>query len=355
MVFRCHFSSKTGVGEDGCKNIIQTEITKMEKDKLISFIISGQPFVNHPDVADWINTSEENKEEYIRYKNLLGVMQTGSDMSEAKIQGALAIVRKKQNRLRQSSWHLNFMRYAAIVAIALLGGYFIGTHDFDNQIAMNEISVPNGNRSSVKLPDGTKAWLNNGTKLIFPEEFKGRSRVVELEGEGFFEVAHDEKRPFIVKIGESRIKVMGTKFAVVAYPNDRFIKAELVSGEIQFDTKENDDDDEFQSYLMSPSQSLVFDKTSGTISESSIKDSFYDYWLNGVYQFKDELFEELAKKIERIYNVKVTFEEESLKKRLFSGTLSPDDNIYTLMEVFRSATGEPFTYTREGNHILIKR
>nr|MBD3621281.1 FecR family protein [Sunxiuqinia sp.] len=327
----------------------------MEKDKLISFVNSDQPLADHSDVVDWINATEENKTEYIRYKNLQAIMQLGSDMSEAKIREALSIVRKKQNRLRQSSWYLNFMKYAAIVTIALVGGYFIGTHDFNNEIAMNEISVPNGNRSSIKLPDGTKAWLNNGTKLTFPEKFKGKNRVVELEGEGFFEVAHDKKRPFIVKIGESRIKVLGTKFAVVAYPNDRFIKAELVSGQIQFDIKENDNEDKFTTYLMSPSQSLVFDKSSGTISKSEITDSFYNYWLNGVYHFKDELFEELAKKIERIYNVEVIFEEEALKKRLFSGTLSPNDNIYTLMEVFRSAAGEPFTYTRDGNHILIKR
>jgi len=105
---------------------------------------------------------------------------------------------------------------------------------------------------------------------------------------------------------------------------------------------------------MTPSQSLVFDKSSGKISESKITDGFYNYWIKGVYQFKDETFEELAKKIERIYNVQVTFEEESLKKSLFSGILNIDDNIYTLMEVFERATGEPFTYTHKGNHIYIE-
>lgn len=327
----------------------------MEKEKLISFVISGKPFANHSDIADWISETEENKEEYIRYKNLWGIMQNGSDLSEAKVQEALSTVRKKQKRQRQSVWYLNMMKYAAIVVIAVLGGYFIGVHDFNHEVVMTEIAVPNGNRSSIKLPDGTKAWINNGTKLLYPEKFKGKNRVVELEGEGFFEVAHDKKRPFIVKIGENRIKVLGTEFAVVAYPNDRFIKAELVSGQIQFDIKGIDHNDEFHSYLMTPSQSLVFDKTSGEISESKITDNFYNYWLNGVYQFKDELFEELAKKIERIYNVKVSFKEEALKKRQFSGTLNTNDNIYTLMEAFKSAAGEPFSYTREGNHILITK
>lgn len=326
----------------------------MEKEKLISFINSNQPINHYPDILEWINATEENKEEYIRYKNLWALMQRGNDMPEARIMEALTNIRKKNNRMKQSLWYFNFLKYAAIVIIALFGGYFISTVDFNNGISMNEISVPKGNRTSVTLPDGTKAWLNNGTKLIYPVEFKGKNREVKLEGEGYFEVTHDKTRPFIVKIGDNRIKVMGTKFAVTAYPNDNFIKTDLISGQVQLDIKEEKTSDTFHSYLMKPSQSIVFDKSSGNITESKISDGFYNYWINGVYQFKDESFEELAKKIERIYNVEVTFGEESLKKSLFSGSLSIDDNIYTLMEVFERATGEPFTYTRNGNSIYIE-
>lgn len=326
----------------------------MEKDKLISFITSNQSFNNHPDVIEWINTTEGNKEEYIRYKNLWAIMQYGNEMPDNMIQDALSRVRERPVRMNQSLRLWNILKYVAIVVITLLCGYIIGSGDFNNEVAMNEIFVPNGNRTSVTLPDGTKAWLNNGTKLIYPEKFKGKNRIVEIEGEGFFDVTHDKAHPFIVKVGENRIKVLGTKFTVVAYPNDKFIKTELVSGQIQFDVKDESQTNKFHSYLMTPSQSLVFDKSSGKISESKITDGFYNYWINGVYQFKDETFEELAKKIERIYNVEVTFEEESLKRSLFSGTLSIDDNIYTLMEVFKRATGEPFTYTHKGNHIYIE-
>lgn len=326
----------------------------MEKDKLISFITSNQSIEDYSEISEWINAIEENKEEYIRYKNLWAIMQHGNDMPETKIQEALSKIRKKPNRRKQSFklWH--FMKYAALVAIVLLCGYLIGTRDFNNKITMNEIFVPNGNRSSVLLPDGSKVWISNGTKLIYPEEFNGKNRIVELEGEGFFDVTQDKTHPFIVKIGQNRIKVLGTKFAVVAYPDDKLIKAELISGQIQFDVKEKNQTNEFHSYLMNPSQSLTLDKSSGKLSQSRIAVSFYKYWINGVYEFKDETFEELAKKIERVYNVKVNFEEENLKKQLFSGTLSINDNIYTLMEVFKRASGEPFSYKHEGNNIYIK-
>ncbi len=327
----------------------------MEKDKLISFVTSEKSLSNNPDVAEWIGTAEENREEYIRYKNLWALMQSGNDMPDFKIREALSLVRNKPRQTKKSLMLWNLLKYAALVIVALLGGYLIGTVDFNREISMNEVFVPNGNRSSVTLPDGTRAWLNNGTKLIYPEDFRGQSRIVELEGEGFFDVTHDKSHPFIVKVGENRIKVLGTKFAVTAYPDDKFIKAELVAGQIRFDIKEGKRMNKFHSYFMRPSQSLVFDKSSGKISESKITDSFYSYWEDGVYQFKDERFDELAKKIERIYNVKVTFEDEALKKRLFSGSLSINDNIYTLMEVFKRAAEEPFNYTCEGNHIYIKK
>lgn len=327
----------------------------MEKEKLIEFIASNQPTGDQLEIDAWINAAEENREEYIRYKNLWALMQHGDDMSEAKVQDALSQVRWSQGQNRRTLKTWNLVKYAAFVVMALLGGYLIGKTDFNPEVTMNEIFVPNGNRSLVTLPDGTKAWINNGTKLIYPAKFKGNDRTVTLEGEGFFDVTHDKAHPFIVKIGENRIKVLGTKFAVIAYPEDKFIKAELISGQIQFEVKEKNQANKFYSYLIEPSQSLLLEKSSGKVSESKISDGFYDYWLNGVYQFKDEAFEELAKKIGRIYNVEVTFKDEALKKRLFSGTLSINDNIYSLMEAFKSAAGEPFVYTHQGNHIYISR
>ncbi len=201
--------------------------SKMKKNKLMSFITSNQFLDNHTEIIEWINTTEENKEEYIRFKNLHAIMQQGNDISAAKIKEALCRIRKKPNQKRHSLSLWNFMKYAALVVIVLLCGFLLGNQEFNNEITMNEIFVPNGNRSSVVLPDGSKVWINNGTKLIYPEEFKGKNRIVELEGEGFFDVTHEKSHPFIVKIGQNRIKVLGTKFAVVAYPNDKLTRCAI--------------------------------------------------------------------------------------------------------------------------------
>ncbi len=106
---------------------------------------------------------------------------------------------------------------------------------------------------------------------------------------------------------------------------------------------------------MRPSHSLTLDQSTGKLFQSRISNSFYNYWTNGVYEFKDETFEDLAQKIERIYNVKVIFIDEVLKKRQFSGDLNINDNVYTIMEAFAKASGEPFNYTHVGNEIFVKK
>ncbi|WP_321343030.1 FecR domain-containing protein [uncultured Draconibacterium sp.] len=326
----------------------------MDSEKLIHKITEKKALKDSKELLDYVSESGENTKEYIRYKTLWAMLQTGNEMDEETINHGYKAV-KRNVKGRKSSLYINVVKYAAIVVFALLGGYFIHFADFNNEIAMNEIFGPKGNRTSVVLPDGSKVWLSNGTKLVYPESFVGDFRNVQLEGEGFFEVTHDKDHPFIVNVGQHRIKVLGTKFAVVAYPDDDKVKAELVSGKIQFDIHIGGTEDNYKSFMVNPMHSLVYDKTSGKMYHSTIPDGFYDYWQNGVYSFKDERFDLLATKIARIYNVEIVFGDEELKTRTFTGTLSVDDNIYTLMEAFKIASGEPFEYTFESGTIYIDK
>ncbi len=325
----------------------------MNLEKVIYKIINKESIKDSEELFDFVNGSHENAKAYIRHKNLWALLQTGNEMDKEAINSGYKVV-KRNIQNRKKTFLLQVIKYAAIIVFAIMGGYLINFVDLKNDVAMNEIFVPKGNRTSVILPDSTKVWLSNGTCLIYPETFIGGFRSVRLEGEGFFEVSHDKKHPFIVNVGEHRIKVLGTKFAVVAYPEDQEVKTELVSGKIQFDIKKGESSNDYSSFEVKPKYGLTYDKNSGKIYESIIPDSFYDYWLKGVYRFKDENFHSLALKIERIYNLEVDFEDEELKSRLFTGTLSVDDNIYTIMEVFKGASGEPFNYTFEKGKIYIK-
>ncbi|WP_319501438.1 FecR domain-containing protein [uncultured Draconibacterium sp.] len=326
----------------------------MDSERLLHKITEKKSLTDSEELYDFVNESGEHTTEYIRYKTLWALLQTGSEMDERTINKGYEAV-KRSVKGRRKSVVIAFAKYAAIIILAVSAGYFVQYADSDNEIAMNEIMVPKGNRTSVVLPDGSKVWLSNGSRLVYPESFVGDFRDVQLEGEGFFEVTHDKKHPFIVNVGKHRIKVLGTKFAVVAYPEDEQVKAELVSGKIQFDVHSDEAKDGYKSFMVKPMHSLVYDKASGKVYESIIPDGFHDYWQKGIYRFRNERFDSLAAKIARIYNVDIIFGEEELKTRTFTGTLSVDDNIYTLMEVFKSASGKPFEYYFDSGKIYIDK
>lgn len=324
----------------------------MNREKLIEHISKGTSLSESEELYDWINQSVENEKEYIRYKNLHAILNRGKEIVPHAIKGDFDKIKKRINQTGKKVFLKSLGRIAAVGIIAVLCTYVFYQVDFNKEVASTEIIVPKGNRMSVKLPDGTIVWLSNGTKLIYPESFQGKSREVNLEGEGYFEVEHDKNHPFVVNTGKHRIKVLGTKFAVVAYPNDNTISAELLSGRIQFDV--NRGENNVCSYELKPRHSLVLEKSTGKLYESEIPEGYFDYWQYGRYVFKDEAFSSLAKKINRIYNVEIVFQSEDLKDLLFTGTFNIDDNIYTLMEVFKKASGKPFEYEQKKGKIYVR-
>ncbi|QGY47204.1 DUF4974 domain-containing protein [Maribellus comscasis] len=245
------------------------------------------------------------------------------------------------------------LRISAILFLLITTTFIVKTilTSTDNKIVYQEIAVPKGSRSHFNLPDGTKVWLANNSSIKYPSEFKGDTRNLELEGEAYFEVTHNEKKPFIVKIGDNRIRVLGTQFSVRAYPEDKLVRADLVEGKIQLEIANRTSG--FNSYALEPSHSLVLDKASGKLNRSRVPDGFYDYWQKGIYKFRDETLEDLAIKVDRIYNTRIVFENERLKSKRFSGTISIDDNIFTFIEAVKSTSIEPIEYRYEKNKLYI--
>ena len=241
----------------------------------------------------------------------------------------------------------------AAAVLVLLSLSFFAWHYFSDQkavaefpVAYNTIVVPKGNRSQIILPDSTKVWLNNATKLVFPERFESDLREVELSGEAYFEVKHDKNRPFLVKAGNSRIKVLGTTFAVSAYPDDPFIETALIEGKVIFETEKS-------SYELTPGYSINYNKLKNELSRQEIGSTFYDYWGKGVYSFKNESLESLARKIYRIYNVQIIFENDFLKHKTYTGTLSINDNIFTFIEAIKRTSVQPIDYWYDYNKSII--
>lgn len=331
----------------------------MEQEQIISRLVAGETLTTSRELREWVTQSEENRMEYVRLLNTLALLQEGREMDTQYINEGFLKVRarlKSYGTLKtpaETRLLPLFLRYAAIVLLAILSGYFL--HNYlprQESQALNEISVPRGNRSLVKLPDGSKVWLANGSRLFYPDRFHGKTRSVSLEGEAFFTVAKDDQKPFIVSIGDARVQVLGTEFSVVAYPGDNLTQIDLVSGSVRFDFPDNKG--VYHTCLLDPLFSLVFDKSSGDLRKTPIVDSFYKYWQNGVFEFRNETFGTLAIKMERIYSVKISLEDSSLSHTTFTGAFHIDSNVFTIMETFRRASSVPFEYIIDKDQIQIK-
>ncbi len=328
----------------------------MKRKNIIDEITKRKHLQFSDELFDWIQQSNDNLNEYIRYKNLWAILQHGKEMDSKYIAKDYKIVKKQINRHSIKFKFLNTFKYAAIIIVAIICGYYFNTLNIlHKEVAVNEVLVPNGNRSLIVLPDGSKVWLTNGSKIIYPESFTGNSRNVKLVGEAYFKVVHNIKKPFIVNIGEQRVKALGTEFSVVAYPKDNTVQVDLITGKVEFVINEGNSFENYKSYILDPLHSLVLDKTSGNLKNLKIPDSFYKYWREGIYEFKDETFENLAKKIERLYSVEVIFENQDIRTQKFTGAFFIDSNIYTIIEAFKRASKKPFEYTIDKNKIYIKR
>lgn len=199
------------------------------------------------------------------------------------------------------------------------------------KIVMNTLSVPHGENFNLTLSDGTKVWVNAMTRMKFPTEF-GMKRVVELDGEAYFEVAKDPNRPFIVKMKEYDIQVVGTSFNVSNYQNEGMTRTTLCSGLINVLLNDNTK----QQIQLTPGNQLSINKHSREMKIEEVNADNYSAWRNGSYYFENQPLEELFNSLKKWYNIEsVEFENEYLKKKLYSGKFdkkSDFNKILTIIE-----------------------
>ena len=202
--------------------------------------------------------------------------------------------------------------------------------------AVNEISVSKGTRSKIQLPDGSQVWLNSGSKLTYGKTFSGTNRELQLDGEAYFDVVKDVNHPFIVHTSGIDIKVLGTAFNVKAYEAEPTIEATLVHGSIEVIKKDQQNGSKI---MLKPHEKLIYYRysepdnrdqraniTSSPVNDASsitIKplqknladtDIVETAWIYNKLVFEDERFEDLAFRMEKWYNIKITIEGEKTEE-----------------------------------------
>ena len=200
--------------------------------------------------------------------------------------------------------------------------------------SFNQVNVPYGKRSNILLSDGSRVWLNSGSKLIYAPVFKGKSREVYLEGEAYFEVLKDVNKPFFVRTDKFQIKVLGTRFSVQAYNNESEQSAVLVEGKVSLSRK-----GKFfsQEQVLAPNQKATLSDSKDEFDIADVEDA-QDYidWIHGYLSFQNEDIASLSKRISRYYNIEI--EVKATVNSKFSGKLdlkeSPDRILDGLATIF---------------------
>lgn len=263
-------------------------------------------------------------------------------------------VKPKRSIMRRLAW-------VSVAAASVVFAWLIYKENLihfqsNKQIAQNTITTKRGSKSKVQLPDGTHVWLNADSKITYNEEFQGRIREVHLTGEAYFDVARDVDRPFVIHTNVIDIRVLGTAFNVRSYADEKNTETSLVRGSVEvtirnhpekkFTLKPNDKliinneqarvQTEEETNEKTTSQQIVL--TWGKINYPSRQDTVATeaLWTRNKLAFDKETFEEIAKKLERWYDITVDIKDETIRNTEFSMIIE-DESLQQVMEALRVA------------------
>lgn len=215
----------------------------------------------------------------------------------------------------------------------------------------NIVETPRGGQYQVHLPDGTKVWLNAASSLKFPSSFEGKpNRIVELNGEGYFEVAkilvnterekEMHKVPFIVKTNNQEIKVLGTHFNISNYVDEAEHKTTLLEGAVSVSTWDGTRNiASAEEVVLKPGQQALL--ASGRLNVRNVDVAAEAAWRNGYFVFKDEPMGSIMRKIARWYNVEIVFSGD-MESRRFEGSISRFKNVSEVLRKFELTGGIHF-------------
>ena len=217
--------------------------------------------------------------------------------------------------------------------------------------AMAQVIIPYGKRSSILLSDGTKVWLNAGSKLIFPQKFSGKNRKVYLKGEAYFDVFKNKEVPFIVSTDNINVTVHGTEFNVRDNNSENESEVVLVEGAVSM--KENS----MMNFLgkeikLIPNQKAVYYKEDNkTKVDSDVDVNYYTSWKEGLLEFNRESILSVFKRLSRFYNVSFVTESSVELNRKISGKLDLKESLEVVMNVIADAA--PITFRIDKDKIII--
>ena len=310
------------------------------------------------ELKTWIAASAENQQYFIRQREIWfsavsreAASVYDKDKAFENFRNRVESQKEIQSTSRRGFSLSALWRYAAVVAIIIAVGcisYWQGEVNVKDTFADISVEAPLGSKTKLYLPDGTLVWLNAGSRMTYSQGFGVDNRKVELEGEGYFEVKRNEKIPFFVKTKDLQLQVLGTKFNFRDYPEDHEVVVSLLEGKVGLNNLLREE----KEAVLSPDERAVLNKANGLLTVESVTASNASQWTDGYLIFDEELLPDIAKELERSYNVKIHIANDSLKTfRFYGNFVRREQNIQEVLEALAST--EKMQYKIEERNITI--
>ncbi len=238
---------------------------------------------------------------------------------------------------------------AAIALIAALPwmGYRFADNWNSSRLACVCVSTPKGSISEVTLPDGSKVWLNANSRIEYTNDFGTDNRNVKLTGEACFDVKKNKRLPFCVNSKSASLKVLGTKFTFRDYPEDNCMTVQLIRGHVDIMSSKTG-----RHMEMLKDEKMTINKTTGSMDKRKTDASKSDSWIHGELFFDEMPMEQIAKVLERTYNVRIEVAPQMRNKAFYLSFNSAGQTISDVLKTMAETNRMKFRKTEDGRYII---
>lgn len=274
-------------------------------------------------LLSWFRTQESREEIQAFYRQRWQDSEQGEVPVELQERMLQDLRRKMQDtekelqlRIVKTRFRTYLLRLAAAACILLLVGTGVYKYVWEESAPeLFVVSADKGQKANMELPDGTRVWLNSGTKLKYDKEYNASARHITLDGEAYFEVAKNKEKPFVVHASGIHVEALGTRFNVKAYGEDNQITTTLLEGKVRVS-------DSTSEVTLDSNERATYLRNNRILEKNKVLDtSHVILWRNDELAFYGETLEEIGITLERIYNVKIVFTSEAAKKHSFAGII----------------------------------
>ena len=316
----------------------------MDDELLIAYFKGEVSDEEAQQITEWIEAKIEHQRYYQQLCRLFEVSYWIEDIPE---QTEVAFP-KKTKALPWKHYVISFMKVAAIFVLGFALHFFLNWQKTTHHELQHQIHVPTGQHVEIMLADGSKVWLNSGSTLTFPSKFNGKKRLVELDGEGFFEVKSDKEHPFIVSTSKYQVKAVGTSFNIYDYQDSPQFEAALLNGKVEVTTNAK----KSSVVILTPNQRAAL--CQGVLKVKPIENANNYLWRKGILYFNEPLLE-VFDKLQEYYDIEFQIRNSSLTRKspYCTGKFRAKDGLEHIIRVLKETNHFDYQIDYENKKIII--